>query len=231
MALMQNARPAPYPDWQSKITGEQRMSSTMLQNLNQDLSAVVTQGWESLVSVSDGDGAGAGTIWHEDGLIVTNAHVVLRRDARGNIEHKTLTVTLRDGRQYPAQVLAFDVDQDLAALSIAVKGLPTSRLGHSRDVCAGQWVTALGHPWGVQGAATSGIVIGVGNQLPELPNEREWIVLGLHLRPGHSGGPLLNSKGELIGINTMITGPDVGFAIPIDTVKAFLRAKLHDAQG
>jgi S1-C subfamily serine protease len=90
---------------------------------------------------------------------------------------------------------------------------------------------ALGHPWGVQGAATSGIVIGKGTNLPEMPPGRDWIALSLHLRPGHSGGPLLNADGALIGINTMITGPDVGFAIPVDTVKFFLRQALGARSG
>jgi len=71
------------------------------------------------------------------------------------------------------------------------------------------------------------VVIGTGADLPEMPiNNREWIALSLHLRPGHSGGPLLDSAGRLVGINTMITGPNVGFAIPVHVVKRFLRASI-----
>jgi S1-C subfamily serine protease len=86
---------------------------------------------------------------------------------------------------------------------------------------------ALGHPWGVSGAATAGVVIGVGNDLPEMPwSDREWIAVGLHLRPGHSGGPLVDAQGRLVGINTMMTGLEVGMAVPVHVVKAFLKQAL-----
>ena len=86
---------------------------------------------------------------------------------------------------------------------------------------------ALGHPWGVQGAATAGIVIGSGPAFPEAPrNGRQWIHSSLHYRPGHSGGPLLDSEGKLIGINTIMAGPMVGVAIPLREITAFLRETL-----
>ncbi|NWF67745.1 MAG: trypsin-like peptidase domain-containing protein [Chloroflexi bacterium] len=203
--------------------------TTLLQQLNAQMSNVIEQGWRSLVRVGNGEGAGAGTIWHPDGLIVTNAHVAAQRTRRGwrrPVASDELKVTLADGRDFMAQVIAFDEQNDLAALAIETRDLPTIALGNSWDVRTGQWVMALGHPWGVHGAATSGIVIGKGTNLPEMPAGRDWIALSLHLRPGHSGGPLLDTNGQLIGINTMITGPDVGFAIPVDTVKSFLRQAL-----
>lgn len=203
---------------------------SILQQWSAASGEVVTRGWDSLVRVYDGIGAGAGTIWHADGLIITNAHVVVRdgqRFRRGwgrRTAQSELRVTLVDGRDFAARVLGADEESDLAALVIDAEDLPTIEVGTSKDVRAGQWVTALGHPWGVHGAATSGVVIGAGKNLPDMPlADREWIALGLHLRPGHSGGPLLDSDGRLIGINTMITGPDVGFAVPVDRVKAFLR--------
>jgi serine protease Do len=86
---------------------------------------------------------------------------------------------------------------------------------------------ALGHPWGVPGAATAGVVIGTGEDMPEMPlTGRDWIAVGLHLRPGHSGGPLVDSQGRLVGINTMMIGPEVGMAVPVHVVKAFLRREL-----
>jgi serine protease Do len=202
--------------------------ANLLEQLNADMSTVIETGWRSLVRIGNGEGAGAGTIWHKDGLIVTNAHVAARRVHRGwgrrtSGASNELKVTLADGRNFMAKVLAFDEDNDLAALSIDATDLPTIEVGNSWTVRSGQWVMALGHPWGVQGAATSGVVIGKGNNLPEMPAGHDWIALSLHLRPGHSGGPLLDANGKLIGINTMITGPDVGFAIPVDTVKSFLR--------
>lgn len=190
----------------------------LIQELNDALANRIDHVHESLVQISNGRGAGAGTIWHSDGLIITNAHVI-----HG---HQGLNVTLSDGRKFPASVIAADDRLDLAALSINANDLPTIELGDSHLLKAGQWVTAVGHPWGVQGAVTSGVVIGVGDQLPEMGQMqpgREWIALSLHMRPGHSGGPVVDSTGKLVGINTMITGPDVGFAIPVHVVKTFLK--------
>jgi len=110
-------------------------------SLNSELAGVVERVHRSLVQVRNGKrGAGAGTIWHAQGLIVTNAHVA----GRG-----TVKVELPDGRTLPARILASDPDRDLAALRVEAEGLPTIKLADSRAVRAGQWVTALGHPWGV----------------------------------------------------------------------------------
>ncbi len=187
--------------------------------LNVDLAAVAEIVYPSLVQVHNGRrGAGAGTIWHPQGLIVTNAHVV----GRG-----PLKAVLSDGRILPAQVMAADRERDLAALRVQAADLPTIRLADSRAARPGQWVTALGHPWGVTGAATSGVIIGMGKEWPEMPPARhDWLVVSLHMRPGHSGGPLVDSRGRLLGINTLINGPDVGFAIPVHVVVAFLREAL-----
>ena len=194
---------------------------SILQQLNQEAAGIVSAVQTSLVRVLAGSrGAGAGTIWHPDGLIVTNAHVV--GDGRG------LQVALPDGRNLPARLLASSREQDLAALMIEADDLPTIPVGDSRTLQPGAWVTAMGHPWGVRNAATSGVVIGVGRHLPELPVQGpDWVVVSLHLRPGHSGGPLFDVGGRLVGINTMMTGPDVGVAVAVDSVKAFLRRALN----
>ncbi len=178
---------------------------------------------ESLVQVRNGQrGAGAGTIWHPQGLVVTNAHVA----GRGPLQ-----VELSDGRVFPAQILASSTELDLAALRINVAdspaSLPAIQLTDSRAVRAGQFVMAFGHPWGVTGAATAGVVIGMGREWPEMPPaKRDWIVVSLHMRPGHSGGPLVDVRGRLLGINTMINGPDVGFAIPVHVIVDFLKRAL-----
>jgi S1-C subfamily serine protease len=190
----------------------------LLTALNADMAAAIDRVHRSLVQISNGRGAGAGTIWHRDGLIVTNAHVVQGR------HH--LKATLPDGRTLPARLLALDPDHDLAALSVEAADLPTIEIGDSRRLRPGQWVMAVGHPWGIQGSVTSGVVIGSGDSLPEMRPGRDWIALSLHMRPGHSGGPLVDSQARLVGINTMITGPDVGFAIPVQAVKAFLKEAL-----
>lgn len=195
--------------------------STLLQQLNDDLSGVVSRVRRSVVQVSDQrGGAGAGTIWHPDGLIVTNAHVI----AAGG----PLRVTLSDGRVFSAKVLARDVNRDLAALAIEASDLPVIEPGDSRRVHAGQWVLAVGHPWGVREAVTGGIVIGAGRDLIELASAtgRDWLAVALHLRPGHSGGPLVDVHGRLIGVNTLMIGPDVGVAVPVNAVKQFLRQGL-----
>jgi len=170
----------------------------------------------SVVQVRDSArGARAGTILHNDGLIITNAHV-----ARGG----ALQVALYDGRVLNATVIARDDKRDLAALSIEANDLPTIPLGNSAELQPGQWVMALGHPWGVMNATTGGVLIGVGKNLPELPGMRQdWVVADLHLRPGNSGGPMVDVAGRLIGVNTLMTGPSVGVAVSVDAAKQFLR--------
>lgn len=191
----------------------------MFQQLNADMASVVERVRGSLVQVSNGRrGHGAGTIWHPAGLILTNAHVVAGRSS--------LRVSLPDGETLPARILAADPDLDLAALSVDAEDLPTIELGASKALRAGDFVLALGHPWGVTAAATAGIFIGMNNGLPEMPSHRELMAVSLHLRPGHSGGPLVDVEGRLVGINTMMAGPDVGVAVPVHVVKRFLRDKL-----
>lgn len=192
--------------------------SDLLRQLNDELAAVADLAQRSLVNISNGQrGAGAGTIWHPDGLILTNAHVVQLHSPR---------VTLPDGRILPARVLAHDSSLDLAALRVDASDLPTIKVGDSKRLRPGDWVLALGHPWGVAGAATAGVVIGMGPP-PEMGMpDRELLHVGLHLRPGHSGGPLVDIHGRLVGINTMMAGPDVGLAVPVHVVKSFLRQAL-----
>jgi serine protease Do len=187
--------------------------------INSETASIIDTALTGLVQVRNGRrGAGAGTIWHPDGLIVTNAHVASRGP---------LSVELAGGQVFGAEILTTDRELDLAALRIQGGNLPTIQLGDSRMVRPGQWVMALGHPWGVTGAATGGVIIGMGRQWPEMPLTRQdWIVVSLHMRPGHSGGPLVDVRGRLLGINTMINGPDVGFAIPAHVVVAFLKRRL-----
>jgi serine protease Do len=193
--------------------------SGVLEQLNAALSDVVASVSASVVQVRDESrGAGAGTIWHSDGLIITNAHVAA---------HGPLKVALYDGRVLDAKLLARDEEHDLAALAVDANDLPTIQLGSTRRLHPGQWVMALGHPWGIANAATGGVLISVGQQVSELPVVRqEWVVADLHLRPGNSGGPLIDAHGRLIGVNTLITGPNVGVAVSVDTVKEFLQRAL-----
>lgn len=194
---------------------------SLISTLNQEITNVIQTVQQSLVQLQNGRrGHGAGTIWHEEGLIVTNAHVVQGRAPK---------VVLWNGRSYSSRLLATDEKHDLAALTIDAKQLPTIQLGNSKNLQVGQWIMALGHPWGVLGATSAGSVIATGRPLEGNPYPGELIQVSLQLRPGHSGGPLVDENGRLVGINTMISGPQVGLAIPLHTVKQFLRDKLGSA--
>lgn len=203
---------------------------TLFQQLNDEVAALSHRVQDALVQIHNGRrGVGSGAIWHSDGLILTNAHVVL--DQRGQVSHQ-LAVTLHDGREFPAKLLAHDPRLDLAALRIDAQGLPTVELGDSRALQPGNLVLALGFPWGIKAGATSGVVIGTGANLPELgDSQREWIAASLHLRPGHSGGPMVDSLGRLIGINTLMNGPEVGVAIPVHVAVNFLKSALESRRA
>jgi S1-C subfamily serine protease len=192
----------------------------LFSKINADTAALSEEIQGSLVRIANAKhGAGAGTVWHSEGLIVTNAHVLGRRGE--------LKVTLPDGVEVPARVLAMDRKQDVAALAVEVGNLATIELGDSQKVKPGEWVMAFGHPWGIPGAATAGVVIGHGATLPERPAfGGDWLAVSLHYRPGHSGGPLVDAEGKLIGINTVMAGPDVGLAVPVHEIKRFLKTQI-----
>jgi S1-C subfamily serine protease len=146
------------------------------------------------------------------------------------VQQKSPTVTLWDGRTVPGRLLAVDERRDLAAVSIGGSALEPILLAGANEPQPGQLVVALGHPWGVLGAASAGMVIAIGPPVEGSPYRGELIQVGLTLRPGHSGGPMLNSRGELVGINTMISGPKVGMAIPVGVVRRFLKEALGRRQ-
>jgi serine protease Do len=221
------------------LQGPAMTTHPLLQQLDAEMAALVERARRSLVEISNGQrGHGAGAIWHPDGLVITNAHVVHVHAPQ---------VTLADGRTLPARLLACNPEVDLAALKIDASGLPTVELGESSKLRAGEWVMALGHPWGVPGAVSSGVVIGVGAEWTELPQSRqargevsrenkqpragEWLVAGLQLRPGHSGGPMIDAYGRLVGINTLMAGPGVGVAVPVHVVKRFLQQSMQRASA
>ena len=195
-----------------------------LEGIGADMADITGRVRGSLVQIRNGGrGAGAGSIWHPDGLIVTNAHVVGSR---------SIHVILPDGRELPGRLMAREPSLDLAALKVDTEGLPAIELGDSRNLRPGEMVISLGHPWGVEGAAAAGVVIGVGPGPPDSATSgREWVIASLRLRPGHSGGPMVDSRGRLIGINTMITGPAVAMAVPVHVAKDFLQRALKAGQS
>ncbi len=192
---------------------------SVLAELNQEMAFLADKVRKSLVEVSDGRGGGAaGTIWHSDGLVVTNAHII----GRGS----RASVTLPNGRKCATRVLAVDRERDLAALSIEASGLPPIALGDSRSLRPGQFVMAMGHPWGVKGVATAGVIMAAAPEYLRVSYGQDLVAVNLPLRPGNSGGPLVDVEGRLVGINTMMTGRDSGLAIPVHVAKAFLREGL-----
>ena len=156
-------------------------------------------------------GAGSGFLVSPDGVILTNAHVV--RDAQ------EVTVKLQDRREYRARVLGADPKTDVAVLKIDAKNLPVVPIGKSSDLKVGEWVLAIGSPFGLESTVTAGVVSAKGRSLDE--SSVPFIQTDVAVNPGNSGGPLFNTRGEVIGINSQIysqTGGYQGlsFAIPID---------------
>lgn len=162
---------------------------------------------ESVVQVVDGGrGSGAGVIWAESGLVLTNDHV-LPKGRRGGTR-----VALRDGRTFDAEVVKRSRALDLALLRLRDAGeLPVAPVGDSGTLRVGELVYAIGHPWGNPGAVTAGIVGGL--EVPGGSGRGRGRAVGARyvrsdvvLAPGNSGGPLLNARGEVVGINAMIFG-------------------------
>lgn len=155
---------------------------------------------------------GSGFIISADGIILTNAHVVDHADE--------VTVRLTDKREFKAKVLGVDTRSDVAVLKIPGKDLPIVNLGDSNSIKQGEWVVAIGSPFGFDNTVTAGIVSAKGRSLPDA-NYVPFIQTDVAINPGNSGGPLFNLSGEVVGINSQIysrTGGYMGlsFAIPID---------------
>jgi serine protease Do len=156
-------------------------------------------------------GEGSGFIIHPDGVIMTNAHVV-----SGASE---VTVRLTDRREYTAKVIGVDTKSDIAIIKIKANDLPTVKIGDSRALKVGEWVLAIGAPFGFENSATAGIVSAKGRTLDS--GYVPFIQTDVPINPGNSGGPLFNMRGEVVGINSQIYSRSggymgVSFSIPID---------------
>ncbi|MDB5964145.1 MAG: protease Do, partial [Polaromonas sp.] len=157
-------------------------------------------------------GQGSGFIVSADGIILTNAHVV--RDAR------EVTVKLTDRREFRAKVLGADPKTDVAVLRIDAKNLPVVSIGKTSELRVGEWVLAIGSPFGFENTVTAGVVSAKGRSLPD-DSAVPFIQTDVAVNPGNSGGPLFNARGEVVGINSQIYSRSggyqgVSFAIPID---------------
>jgi len=164
------------------------------------------------------DGVGSGVIVDSNGYILTNAHVIDSGNA------KNIKVLLNSGDEKEAKVLWYDSLLDLAVLKVNATGLPVAKLGDSDDLVIGETVVAIGNPLGLefQSTVTSGIISGLNRSITVENNVIEDLIqTDASINPGNSGGPLLNAKGEVIGINTakITSAEGLGFAIPINTVK------------
>jgi len=170
-------------------------------------------------------GLGSGFIVREDGVILTNAHVVAGA-AR-------ISVAMRDGTTYPAKLLGADESNDLAAIKIDAKGLPVAPLGSSSNLLVGEWAIAIGNPYGfllanTEPSVTAGVVSGTGRNLAVESAGTgvyvDMIQTDASINPGNSGGPLVNALGQVIGVNSSIFSPTgssigLGFAIPINRAR------------
>jgi len=169
-------------------------------------------------------GQGSGVIISSDGYILSNYHVVGKADK--------VTVRLQDGKEYAAKVIGSDAPTDVAVIKIDAKGLTPLPLGDSDKLEVGEWVMAIGNPFGLSHTLTVGVVSAVGRSQLGIADYENFIQTDAAINPGNSGGPLINLDGEVIGINTAIFSRSggsmgIGFAIPINLVKQ-VRQQLMD---
>jgi len=160
-------------------------------------------------------GLGSGFVVNPDGYVVTNNHVV-----DGATE---ISVKLADGREFPGRVVGRDPRTDIALLKVEARGLPTIHLGDSAALKVGEPVMAIGNPFGLEQTVTTGIVSATGRVIGEGPYD-DFIQTDASINPGNSGGPLINGRGQVVGINTAIVSRSggsvgIGFAIPVNLAK------------
>jgi len=161
-------------------------------------------------------GTGSGFIISSDGKLITNAHVISGANS--------VKVTLKDGRTFDGKVVGVDSVTDVAVVKINASSLPTVQLGTAEKLIPGEWAIAIGNPLGLDNTVTVGIISALGRSSSQVgvPEKRvSFIQTDAAINPGNSGGPLLNARGEVIGINTAIRAgaQGLGFAIPVGTAQ------------
>ncbi len=163
------------------------------------------------------EGLGSGVITSKEGYILTNNHVIANADK--------ITVTLSDKREFPAEIVGTDPKSDVAVIKINADNLPIARLGDSETLEVGDWVVAIGTPFGLSQTVTAGIISAEGRSNIGINDYEDFIQTDAAINPGNSGGPLVNINGEVIGVNTAIFSRSggyqgIGFAIPINMAKS-----------
>lgn len=228
------------PDASSPPVAERDGTTTVSEVTIDESSAVITAVERTMPAVvkiqsrtgglfGGSSGVGSGFIFDPDGWILTNRHVV-----RGAEE---LTVILNDSRQFPAEIIGEDTLTDLAIIKVDAEGLPAATLGSSEDLKQGQLAIAIGNPLGeFENTVTTGVISGLGRRIVAggpLPDDAEpltnLIQTDAAINQGNSGGPLVDSAGQVIGINTAVNedAQGIGFAIPIDVAKPILAQALE----
>jgi len=173
------------------------------------------------------EGLGSGFIVSEDGYVITNSHVV-----RGADE---VIVTLTDGREFQAEIVGADARTDVAVLKIDADDLQPAELGDSDELRVGRWVVALGNPFGLQSTITAGIVSATGRSHMGIVDYEDFIQTDAAINPGNSGGPLVNLRGQVVGVSSAILTRSggymgIGFAIPINMVRSIMTSLIEEGQ-
>jgi len=200
-----------------QITPQETQSAFPLPDVfSEALNELFTRVQPSIVQVrTEGRGGGTGVIWHKDGRIITNNHVVPADDAQ-------VEISLFDGRKFQAQVLQRNPGIDLALLKITGEQFLALPFADSTKLRIGEWVFAIGHPWGQRWVITAGIAGTTSTVQLRDGSSMQYIKSDVGLAPGNSGGPLLNADGDVVGINAMIFGGDLSVSIPSSVVNAWL---------
>jgi len=197
-------------------TYTQQSSFPLPDAFSAELTQMFTTVQPGIVQVhTEGRGAGTGIIWNEDGHIITNNHVVAKDNAK-------VQVFLSDGRTLDAKVLHRNPRLDLALLKATGENLKPLNAGDSTKLRVGEWVFAVGHPWGQRWVVTAGIVSSQRTAKIADDVTTQYIQSDVLLAPGNSGGPLLDTDGNVVGINAMIFGGDLSVAIPSNVVTTWL---------